>query len=48
MLAVTVLVAGRMRRPALVACAPGDDFVPGDDLIPGREQLPGRSGRRNG
>jgi predicted lipid-binding transport protein (Tim44 family) len=48
MLAVTFLVAGRMRRPARAACAPGDDFVPGDDLIPGREQLPGRSGRRNG
>jgi hypothetical protein len=48
MLAVTVLVAGRMRRPARAACAPGGGFVPGDDLIPGREQLPGRSGRRNG
>ena len=48
MLAVTVLVAGPLRRPARAACAPGDDFVPGDDLIPGREQLPGRSGRRNG
>jgi MFS family permease len=48
MLAITVLVARPLRRPARVACAPGDDFVPGDDLIPGRQQLPGRSGRRNG
>jgi predicted MFS family arabinose efflux permease len=41
-LAVTVLVAGPLRRPARVAC------VPGDDLIPGRDQMPGRSGRGNG
>ncbi|HXZ75379.1 MAG TPA: hypothetical protein VEH31_31545, partial [Streptosporangiaceae bacterium] len=42
MLAVTVLVGGPLRRPARVAC------VPGDDLIPGREQTPARSRRRNG
>ena len=42
MLAVTVLVAGPFRRPARVAC------VPGDGLLPGGEQMPGRSGRGNG
>jgi hypothetical protein len=42
MLAVTVLAAGPLRRPARVAC------VPGDDLIPAREQTPGRSGRGSG
>ena len=41
-LAITVLVAGPLRRPARVAC------VPGDDLIPGREQLPSRGRRGNG
>jgi predicted MFS family arabinose efflux permease len=41
-LAITVLVAGPLRRPARVAC------VPGDDLMPGGEQMPSRSGRRNG
>jgi MFS family permease len=41
-LAITVLATGSLRRPARVAC------VPGDDLIPGREQTPGRSGRRYG
>jgi len=39
-LAVTALVAGPFRRPARVAC------VPGDDLIPDGERLPSRSGRR--
>ena len=42
LLAVAVLVAGPLRRPAQVAC------VPGDDLIPGREQLPSRARRGNG
>ena len=42
LLAVAVLVAGPLRRPARVAC------VPGDDLIPGREQLPSRARRGNG
>ena len=41
-LAITVLVAGPLRRPARVAC------VPGDDLMPGGEQMPSRSGHRNG
>ena len=40
-LAITVLVAGPLRRPARVAC------VPGDDLIPGREQLPSRARHGN-
>jgi predicted MFS family arabinose efflux permease len=40
-LAVTVLAAGPFRRPARVAC------VPGDDLVPGGEQMPSRSGHRN-
>ncbi len=47
-LAITVLVARPLRRPARPACTPGDDFTPGDDLIPDREQLPGRTGRGNG
>jgi MFS family permease len=42
LLAVAVLVAGPLRRPAQVAC------VPGDDLIPGREQLPSQARRGNG
>jgi len=42
LLAVAVLVAGPLRRPARVAC------VPGDDLIPGREQLPSQARRGNG
>ena len=41
MLAITVLVAGPWRRPARVAC------VPGDDLMPGGEQMPSRSGHGN-
>ena len=41
-LAITVLAAGSFRRPARVAC------VPGDDLVPGGEQMPSRSGRGNG
>ena len=41
-LAITVLVARPLRRPARVAC------VPGDDLMPGGEQMPSRSGHRNG
>jgi predicted MFS family arabinose efflux permease len=42
MLAITAAVAGPLRRPARVACAPGDD------LLPGGERLPGRSGRGHG
>ena len=41
-LAITVLVARPLRRPAPAAC------VPGDDLMPGGEQMPSRSGRGNG
>ncbi len=53
-LAVTVLAAGPLRRPARVACVPGGDHAAGSglaaggDLAAGGGQMPGQSRHGNG